>query len=218
MGLLAALHAFQGKPVSALELAAEACQIEIDRLGEPIGKQDQYLSACGGLLHLRFLPDESVAVEEITCAPELLARLQAGLLLLYTGVSRKAAAVLAQQAEATQKGHNRKLLRQLRELATAFRDLLLEGGSLAAFGSLLHAGWQCKRQLAPGVSTGEVDGWYKRALAAGALGGKLVGAGGGGFLLLCCPPERRSAVQRAVGLPELCFSLDAAGNRLYYLR
>jgi D-glycero-alpha-D-manno-heptose-7-phosphate kinase len=217
VGLLAALHAFVDRPASPWQLAEEACHIELERLGEPLGKQDQYLAALGGVLHLQFHPDGGVTGEEVACPPGWLPRLQEGLLLLDTGVTRRASAVLARQAEATRSGRNLSALRRLRELAVAFRDVARRGGSLAECGAVLHEAWQLKRGLADSVSTPEIDARYDRALAAGAWGGKLLGAGGGGFLLVCCPPERRAAVREATGLSELPFRLDPAGTRLHRL-
>jgi D-glycero-alpha-D-manno-heptose-7-phosphate kinase len=216
VGLLNALHAFTGRIVPAGELAAEACRIRPDGPGEAAGKQEVYLAAVGGMLHLRYHPDEAVAVERIPRPARLRARLREGLMLLYTGAARGAAAVLAEQAAAIRSGRVHPWLRKLRDLAMTFRNWLLREGSLAEAGALLHEGWQYKRKLAKSTTTREIDAHYTRALAAGALGGKLLGEGGG-YLLLCCPPDRRTSVRAAVGLPELRFDWAAAGSAVFNL-
>jgi len=218
VGLLAALHALAGRAVPPAELAAQACHVELDLVGEPVGKQDQYLAAFGGLRHVRFHPDERVTVESVSCPPALVRRLQAGLLLFDTGVARRAGSVLAGVAAAAGGGREHQTLCRMRDIATAMRELLSTGGDMAAFGRLLHEGWECKRRLGGFVSVPDVDRRYARALAAGALGGKLLGAGGGGFLLVLAPPGRHAAVRDAVGLPHLQVRLDTKGTCLYRLR
>lgn len=217
VGLLNALYAYKGLPVDAERLAREACHIEIERCGKPIGKQDQYIAAYGGLRAIRFHPDGGVTTEPLACSPDTLERLQAGLLLLHTGLRRSSDAILQRQTERTATSEaTRELLREMRRLAEQLRLAILSG-DLTAFGEILDEGWRRKRQLAEGISNDRIEDWYARARRAGALGGKLAGAGGGGFLLLFAPPEKHPAILQA--LPELRpvpFRLEPEGSRIVH--
>jgi D-glycero-alpha-D-manno-heptose-7-phosphate kinase len=219
VGLLHALYAFTGRFANAERLAAEACRIEIEICGKPIGKQDQYIAAYGGLQHIQFNPDESVFVDPIPCAPGLRARLQESLLMLYTGTTRSANDVLREQRRGTEAGGaTADGLRKLRDLADQLRDALC-AGQLDGFGEILDAGWRLKRELAPGITNADIDRWYDRARAAGAIGGKLLGAGGGGFLLLHAHPERHDDIRRA--LPELRpmpFRFEPQGSKIIFIQ
>jgi D-glycero-alpha-D-manno-heptose-7-phosphate kinase len=214
VGLLNALHAFKGERVSAGQLAEEACHIEIDVLGEPIGKQDQNAAAVGGLNVLCFEPDERVTVEHQRLSEAQRRELFGSLLMFWTGHQRDAKAVLAGQQRNSTAERDR--LRQMRDQVHELRRLVGNGQLDAKmFGRVLDDGWRLKRGLATGISTDAVDGWYDRALAAGAYGGKLCGAGGGGFLLLVVPPERQETVRRAMrGLAELAFGHEAHGSQV----
>jgi D-glycero-alpha-D-manno-heptose-7-phosphate kinase len=218
VGLLNALHAHTGRLAGAERLAHEACAIEIERCGRPIGKQDQYSAAFGGLKHLRFNPDGTVFVDQILCAPATRKRLERSLLLLYTGQTRRAESILEEQSrnsadrEATRAG-----LRRMAALAGDLRDAL-NRSDLDGFGEILHANWEEKRRLASGITTPVLDGLYERARACGAVGGKVLGAGGGGFLLLYAPPDRHAEICAA--LPELrrlTFHFEPQGSRLIYV-
>lgn len=201
VGLLNALYAYTGKLVSAERLADEACRIEIDLCGKPIGKQDQYIAAYGGMQHIQFNPDDSVFVDPLPCHRELREQLQSSLLMLYTGLTRSANDVLSEQRKNTeQNGVTVDGLRAMRDLADQLRESLC-AGNLDGFGEVLHAGWMLKRTLAAGISSPSIDGWYELARKNGAIGGKLLGAGGGGFLLLYAHPDRHAGLIRT--LPQL---------------
>lgn len=218
VGLLNALYAFIGRFVGAERLAREACIIEIDRCGAPIGKQDQYIAAYGGLQFVQFNPDETVFVDPIICRAETKQRLQQRLMMLYTGATRKTSDVLREQRENTERDESRRRhLRRMVELAHDLR-LALHHDDLDAFGEILHEGWMRKRELASGISTPQIDDWYERARAAGAIGGKILGAGGGGFLLVYAPEERHDAIRAA--LPELRhvpIQFEPQGSKIVYV-
>jgi D-glycero-alpha-D-manno-heptose-7-phosphate kinase len=215
VGLLSALYAFQGIQRSAAALAQQACEIEIEVLGKPIGCQDQYAVAFGGFNLIEFLPDGAgVRVRPIIAPPQTLERLHGRLMLFYTGRQRAAADVLALQRDAVRDGSALEALGAMRDLAYELRDCLAEG-DIDAFGSILHRNWELKRTLADGISDAELDGLYDRALAAGASGGKLLGAGRGGFLLFLAAPERHAAVRAALGeLRETPFQFAASGSHI----
>jgi len=199
VGLLNALYAFQGVYKPPLELAEQAAHVEIDVIGKPIGRQDQYAAAAGGVNFIEFLPrGAGVRVEPLICPPGTLKQLQRSLLLFYTGRQRPAESVLREQQQAIQNGQAVDRLTAMRDLAYELRDRLC-AGDVDALARLLHANWELKRGLSPGVSNDDVDRWYELALAAGAGGGKLLGAGGGGFFLTCAPPDAHDAVRRALG-------------------
>jgi D-glycero-alpha-D-manno-heptose-7-phosphate kinase len=218
VGLLAALYAYQGRIVGPEVLAREACEIEIDRVGSPIGRQDQYISAYGGLQYLRFNPDQSVDVEPVPCSSRALRDLEERMLLFYTGGTRDANKILKEQSGAT--ASKKGVLRRMRDLAGEMRDALTgpTGADLDHFGELLHEGWELKRSVVSSISNGLVDDWYRSARAAGAQGGKLLGAGGGGFLLVMAEPERHEAVRKALGHPkELPVGFDPRGARVIFI-
>ncbi|MEI6168065.1 MAG: GHMP kinase [bacterium] len=218
VGLLNALYAFTGKLVSAERLADEACRIEIELCGKPIGKQDQYIAAYGGMQHIQFNPDESVFVDPLPCRKELREQLQSSLLMLYTGLTRSANDVLSEQRKNTeQNGVTMDGLRTMRDLADQLRESLC-AGNLDGFGEMLHAGWMLKRTLAAGISSPSIDGWYELARKNGAIGGKLLGAGGGGFLLLYAHPDRHADIIRT--LPELRpipFRFEPQGSKIIFI-
>ncbi|MBW2422065.1 MAG: GHMP kinase [Deltaproteobacteria bacterium] len=218
VALLTALYAYRGKIASPEILASEACNIEIDRLQSPIGRQDQYIAAYGGLQYIRFNPDDSVQVEPVPCAASTLAQLEERLLLFYTGETRDANAILKKQSVATEK--KLETLCRMRDLAGAMREALAGhgGADLEGFGDLLHEGWELKRSIVSSISTSLVDDWYAKARAAGARGGKLLGAGGGGFLLIFADPDRHEAIRSALGKPrELPVGLDPLGSRIIFI-
>ena len=216
VGLLHALHAMSGKVVTAERLAQEACGIEIDRLREPIGKQDQYIAAYGGLQFIQFNPDGTVFVDPVVCPTETRQELNRRLLMFYTGDTRDARMVLAKQ----QAGMEAKLpvLRKLCDIARELRDVLTTGSDLNAFGRLLHTAWESKRSLEASISNPKIDEYYERALRAGALGGKLLGAGGGGFFLFFCEPHKHGSLREALSdLRELPFALDPQGSKIVHI-
>jgi D-glycero-alpha-D-manno-heptose-7-phosphate kinase len=218
VGLLNALHAYQGRHAAAGRLAEEACEIEIERCGEPIGKQDQYAAAFGGFNLIRFEPDGAVQVTKLVCPPQTLAELRRRLLFFYTGVTRSASGLLAEQsANVGKPGAAENATRELAGLATAAFETLC-AGKLEPLGAMLDAGWRLKRGLGAGVSTPLVDDAYAAAIAAGAEGGKLLGAGGGGFLMFMAPPKRHDAIRAALGsLRETPFQFAAQGSKIIFV-
>jgi D-glycero-alpha-D-manno-heptose-7-phosphate kinase len=212
VGLLHALFAYQGRQVSAEELAERACTIEIDRCGKPIGKQDQYIAAFGGIRDMHFGPGADVVPEEIVLSAAERWALQHQIMLFYTGITRSANSILAEQNANI--AETRPLLDLLRDLA-GFAVDRLRGGDIDAIGAAMRESWEAKRKLASGVSNGQVDIAVARALDAGASGAKLTGAGGGGFLLVLCPMERQRAVRESLAdMRELPVKLDRLGSRV----
>jgi D-glycero-alpha-D-manno-heptose-7-phosphate kinase len=212
VGLLNALFAYQGQQVSAEELAERACTIEIERCGKPIGKQDQYIAALGGIRDIRFGPGDSVIAAELGLSTPERRALQHQIMLFYTGITRSADTILAEQnsnLEATLPQ-----LDLLRDLA-GFAVERLRSGDVDSIGPAVRESWEAKRKLASGVSNGEIDSAVSRALEAGASGAKLTGAGGGGFLLVLCPMEHQRAVRRSLAhMRELPVKLDRLGSRV----
>ena len=216
VGLLNAFYAYTGRLASAEQLGREACDIEIDALRKPIGRQDQYAAAYGGLNYIRFRADDTVQVDPVPCRPEILAELERRALVLYTGQTRSADTILRKQSEGA--NDRRAILRAMRDLASEMRNVLTNAGDIESFADLLHEGWELKRSLGFGISGGGIDDWYAAARKAGAQGGKLLGAGGGGFLFLIAPPERHEAVREALGRPrEVPFQLDRRGSRIIFI-
>lgn len=216
VGLLNALHAYKSQIASRRQLAEEACRIEIDLLKKPIGRQDQYAAAFGGLNYIRFNPDDSVDVEPVPCRKETFDELERRCLLMYTARQRDADAILEKQSQGT--GDRMSVLRQMRDLADEMRKVISGRGDLDEFGRLLHEGWELKRSLGFGISDGSIDDWYAAARQAGAIGGKLLGAGGGGFLLLMAPPERHERIREVLKRPrELNFQVDRLGSRIIFI-
>ncbi|ABY36928.1 MAG TPA: GHMP kinase [Chloroflexus aurantiacus] len=218
VGLLNALYAFIGRFAGAERLAREACFIEIDRCGSPIGKQDQYIAAYGGFQFIQFNPDETVFVDPIICRADTKQLLQQRLLMMYTGATRSASDVLREQSANTERDETRR--QHVRRMVALAHDLrvALHNDDLDAFGEILHEGWMRKRELASGISSSQIDLWYERARAAGAIGGKILGAGGGGFLLLYAPEERHETIKAA--LPELRhvpIRFEPQGSKIIYV-
>ncbi|GAP08786.1 MAG TPA: GHMP kinase [Anaerolinea thermolimosa] len=213
-GALLAMYTYLGETVTAEQLAREACQIEIERLQKPIGVQDQYAIAYGGLRFFEFRPDGQVIGTRIPISADLKRQLDENFLLFYTGVGRQADSILTEQKANIQ--DRLQVLREMREMACLARKEL-EHGNLDAIGSMLDQAWKLKKKLASRISNGEIDALYDTARKAGALGGKITGAGGGGFLLLYCPRERQDAVRHAMGhLQELPFRLERDGVKVIF--
>ncbi len=212
VGLLHALLAYQGRQVSAEELAERACTIEIERCGKPIGKQDQYIAALGGIRDIHFGPGEEVVAEELGLSAAERRALQQQIMLFYTGVSRSADPILAEQNANVES--TRPQLDLLRDLA-GFAVGGLRSRDVDAIGPAVRESWEAKRKLASGVSNDQIDQAVTRALDAGASGVKLTGAGGGGFLLVICPMERQRAVRESLAdMRELPVKLDRLGSRV----
>ncbi len=214
VGLLNAMYHYLGTPVSHERLAAEACEIELDILGKPIGIQDQYIAAYGGQRFVKFCADDEVKVQSLCLDENVMRKLNQNLLLFYTNVARKAESVLAEQV---QNIDNRlPVLRAMKQLALQAKASLC-AQALDDFGLLLDQSWQLKKQLASKISNNTIDDLYNAARKAGALGGKITGAGGGGFLLLYCPPAKQDDVRAALSnLTELSFNLERDGSKVIF--
>ena len=216
VGLLNALYAYRGVEMPAESLAQQACEIEIERLGQPIGKQDQYIAAYGGLRRIQFNRDESVNTQDIPTTPETVARLEENFILFYTGIQRRAETILHEQKRSA----SPQTLLQMRELVPAFYDILVKGkyaGCLDEVGHLLHRAWKLKRSLCDSISNPMLDTIYERAIAAGALGGKILGAGGGGYFLFYVPTAKQGAVTTTLsdlGLLLLGFRFEPKGSQI----
>ena len=218
VGVLNAVRAFEGKYSSASKLAEEACDIEMNRLAQPIGKQDQYAAAFGGLNFITFYPDETVRVEKILIQPDVKAQLEKNLMLVYVGGEHSANEILQQQAKATTSSDDKFLAqRRMVKLANDLRVALQEN-KIDDFGSFLHEGWLLKRSLTNGISNGLIDTIYNKGMEAGALGGKLLGAGGAGFLLFYCPEQKQQEFKEQMnGYRFLNFGFDNFGSQVIYV-
>jgi D-glycero-alpha-D-manno-heptose-7-phosphate kinase len=218
VGLLNALHAYRHHFVAADTLAQEACYIEIDICGEPIGKQDQYASAFGGLNFIQFNEDDMVFTNPIICQTETIQRLQEHIIVFYTGITRNAARILKAQGENLKANtQKRDAMRRMVQLAFAMRAAL-QRNHLDGFGEALHENWLLKKSMADNVSSDEIDTWYERARKAGALGGKLLGAGNGGFLMFYAPSERHKAITSALeNLRKVEFGCEPEGSKIIFV-
>jgi len=214
--LLRALHAYCKNHVSRQELAEQACHIEIDLLGEPIGKQDQYIAAYGGITAFTFQPDGDVDVHPLRIAPSTLNQLEDNLVLYFTGYTRNASEILKDQ-DVRSRQKDRAMIENLHFVKQVGYQskAALEAGDLRGFAELMHGHWVRKRARTTGMSNRQIDDYYELARANGAIGGKLIGAGGGGFLLFYSEDKARlSAALSAAGLREVRFRFDFTGNRV----
>ena len=213
VGLLQALYSYSGQLVTAETLARNACEIEIDRCEKPIGVQDQYIAAYGGFRAISFEKD-AVTVSKLGLNDELIRRLNRNMMLFYTNITRPSESILVEQRENISEREDS--LAGLRELAVQARDCL-KRGDLSEFGNMLHNGWELKRGLASGVSNQNLDDLYNASRKAGAIGGKIAGAGGGGFLLLYAPLAAQDNVRNALSnLRELPFLFERDGSRVVF--
>jgi len=216
VGLLHALKGFLGTFQTAENLAQEACDIEINQLYEPIGKQDQYIAAYGGLQFIRFRPNGETFVDPIVCTSDTRRELEASSLLFFTGLTRKSKDVLTEQKNNTRS--KREELRKMVDIARKMKIVLERDGSLENFGRLLDEAWQLKKGLASNISTSQIDEWYSRALSSGALGGKILGAGSGGFLMLFCKPELKNRVRQELReLKPFDCGFDTQGSKIIFM-
>lgn len=216
VGLLNVLHAYEGRHASADDLARLSCEIEIERCGQPIGKQDQYAAAFGGLNLIEFRPDESVSVSPVIMRRELRDLLERRIIVFFTGSTRSASAILASQAAETSADAGKQAaLKRMAELARVLRDEL-GAGHLDSFGHILDENWSLKKSLTAGISNTSIDNWYARATAAGALGGKLLGAGQSGFMMFYAAEDRHDAIANAVGLRRVQFKFEPLGTRILF--
>jgi D-glycero-alpha-D-manno-heptose-7-phosphate kinase len=215
VGLLNALHAYKGERVTPSQLAEEASHVEIEVLGQPIGKQDQYAAAFGGVNFFRFNPGGGVTVEPLRPVGGALQTLFDHILMFWTGHQRDASVVLTEQRGNTEAKLDS--LIKMRDQAHELQGAMSNGSPMdpAFVGRVLHEGWQLKRGLAKTITTSQIDRWYERALGAGAIGGKLAGAGGGGCMLFIVPPERQQAVRAALSdLIEVALDYEVHGSRV----
>jgi len=214
VGVLNALYQYTGKAVDAERLACEACEIEIEILGKPIGVQDQYIAAYGGVEFIEFRKDGVISVEPLLLGEEILADLGSSMMVFFTGKTRKADSVLKEQKDNI--GRKNKVLQEMAQQARVGRRLVKEG-KIAELGKLLDEGWKLKKSLASKISDGEIDQIYAAAKKAGAFGGKISGAGGGGFMTLFVPTSKREAVRKAMnGLREMPVGLANSGSRVIF--
>jgi D-glycero-alpha-D-manno-heptose-7-phosphate kinase len=218
VGLLNAVYAFRAMNVTPGDLADMACHIEIDVLKKPIGKQDQYPAAFGGLNHIRFDKDSGVAISPVSMARAGISDLFDHFLFFWTGMTRQADSVLSEQKSNIASRHQ--VLCEMRDMADDVASRLRRGAiDIPAFGRLMHEAWQMKRKLASNISNGPIDQAYDAAMGAGAWGGKLCGAGNGGFLLFCAPPNKHDDIRAALThLREIPIGYEPNGSRVLYSR
>jgi D-glycero-alpha-D-manno-heptose-7-phosphate kinase len=217
VALLHGLYAYRGRYVRSRTLAEQACHVEINMCGEPIGQQDQYAAAFGGFHVYEFRPDDTVIVSPVICQPTTLQRLNERLLLLYTGVTRSASALLKEQsAQIASSPEKRAALKRMVSLCYQLRDVI-QNGNLDAFGEILHEGWVLKRSLSNNISNSAIDEWYEVARRHGATGGKILGAGAGGFLAIYAPPERHPAICHALpALRSVPMKFERQGSQIIF--
>lgn len=217
VGLLNAVRAYLGKATSGEKLARLACEIELEKVGSPIGKQDQYAAACGGLNFITFYGDETVNVEKIIMDPLKKQELQDNLMMVYVGGEHSANEILKSQSAAMDDRAKFDTQKQMVALAYDLRKSL-ESNSIDEFGRILHEGWLMKKSLTKGISNGSVDALYQRGIESGALGGKLLGAGGAGFILFYCPKEKQAHFRQNMGeMREMPVRFDDFGSKIIYI-
>jgi len=215
VGVLNALYAYKGQHVSAEKLAQKACQIEIDILGHPIGKQDQYIAAYGGFNFIRFNRDESVFVDPIICKKEIKDKLNKNLLLFYTGIERISSSILTEQKNNID--DNKRYIDSMVKISEEMRQNIVNN-DFKTVGNYLHNGWLNKKKVATKVSNERIDHLYEKAIKAGATGGKISGAGGGGFLLLYCEERFQKNVKEALSdIKETPFNFEPQGSKIIYV-
>jgi len=215
--LLKALHTFKREEVTVKQIADEACRIEIEKLDCPVGKQDQYMASFGGLTRLIIDKRGNVEVERLNLSPGIIRDLENSLCVFYTGIKRQSKEVLSKQNKATVDG-DKKVVENLHYIKEIGVDIYksIKNGDINKFGALMDMHWQHKRSLTNNVTSSEIDLWYREGKYAGALGGKIMGAGGGGFLLFCCPGDKtplRTAMAK-LGLVEMFFNFDFDGVKI----
>jgi D-glycero-alpha-D-manno-heptose-7-phosphate kinase len=215
VGLLHAVSALQGRMRGKHELALESIHLEQNVLRETVGSQDQVLAAYGGFNHISFMPNGDISVRPVTIGADRLKELESHFMLFYTGIKRTASSIA--DSFVPNLAEKRRQLRFMKDLVDEGISVVSGTNDLRSFGELLHEAWLAKRSLSDAVSNAAVDGMYDRARAAGATGGKLIGAGGGGFLLLFVPPERRGAVRSALGtLLHVPFRFESSGSQIIF--
>lgn len=216
VGLIHTLNCYQGKYMSKKDIAQAACEVEIQKLKNPIGKQDQYAAACGGLNFITFHKDDTVSVEPVIMRKETMDALQENLVMFYTGIKHDANAILAEQKKNISQSEKTKNLLKMCDLAKEMKESL-ERNDLSDFGNILHENWLLKKELAGGITRPEIDAAYNKALESGAVGGKLLGAGGGGFLLFYCEKYKQKELEDNLGLKRFDFRFEHDGTSVVYI-
>lgn len=218
VGLLHALYTYQQKFISLEELANKACEIEIDILKEPIGKQDQFGTSFGGLKFLIFHPDGRVSIEPIFCLRETREAIQKNMLLFYTGVTRSALKIMTkQEANMRVDKQKYKIMRKMVKLAHDLHNDLKKN-KIDSFGEILHESWMYKREMSEGISNSQIDKWYAIGRKNGAIGGKILGAGGGGFMLFYAPIEKHDAIRKSLpDLRSVDFQFENKGSQIIFI-
>ena len=216
VGLLHAFYTYQNVLVTAEQLAEEACRIEIDIIGKPIGRQDQYVAAYGGMNRFVFQEDNVVKRTPVELDNGVLRRFSSSILLYFTGITRSSDVILSEQKKNFSEQEKFKVMCEMVAMVKPFRTAL-EQGDIETCGRLLDENWQLKKKMATGITNGEIEEMYEKAKRAGALGGKIAGAGGGGFLMLVVPRERQNVVFEAMkGYRELPFMLERSGSKVIF--
>ncbi len=217
VGLLKALHTIKNESISTPDLAEEACKIEIETLKKPVGKQDQYLAAFGGITHLKIDKAGKVTPRQLNISADKRRELENCLLMFYTGIRRNAGDILKHQSKSLvqKKKDTVENMHQIKKIGIEITQSL-ESGDIEKFGTLMDFHWQAKRELSTAVSNSNIDKWYQKARLAGAIGGKIMGAGGGGFFLFCCPGDKHKLreAMREEGLTEMFFHFDMEGAKV----
>lgn len=217
VALLKALHTLKREYVTTQDLAEEACKIEIDILNKPVGKQDQYLAAFGGVTKLEISKRGKVNVSPVALSPATIRELENNMLVFYTGINREGKQILTKQNEETKK-KNAAVVKNLHLIKKIGQDIekALIKGDIVRFGRLLHKHWMSKKKLSEAVTSSQINLLYEVGIKAGALGGKIIGAGGGGFLMFCCPGDKRKlrAIMAKKGMQEIFFRFDMEGAKV----
>lgn len=216
VGLLHTLYCYKGKYISKSRLAEEACQVEINKLGNPIGKQDQYAAAFGGLNFISFHQDDTVSVEPVITKAETICQLQENLMMFYTGLTHDANVILGEQKKNISQAEKTRNLIRMCGLAREMKHSL-ESNELSDFGKILNEGWSMKKELAGGITNPQIEECYQTAMENGAEGGKLLGAGGGGFLLFYCPKEKQEKLKNQLRLRYFPFAFEHDGSSVVYI-
>lgn len=217
VGLINAVRAYIGKATSGQKLGVLACDIELNKVGSPIGKQDQFAAACGGLNLITFYGDETVNVEKIIMTPQKRKELEQNLFMFYIGGEHSANELLKKQQLAISSAEKFNTQKEMVKLAYSLRESL-ENDNIDDFGAILHEGWLMKKSLTKGISSGKIDSLYEKGLHAGALGGKLLGAGGAGFMLFYCPAGKHyEFLEQMKDECEMKFSFDNHGSKIIYI-
>jgi D-glycero-alpha-D-manno-heptose-7-phosphate kinase len=216
VGLLNALYAFKNQYVSKEKLAIEACDIEINKCNEPIGKQDQFAAAFGGMNLIKFHGNEEVIVEPIICNPELYRNIEECTIVFFTGRTRSASDLLSRQSKELASLEKKKKMRRMVELAFELKKEL-ENNSIINFGEILHENWLLKSELTHGITDNQINKWYNEGIRNGAKGGKLLGAGNGGFLMFFAQPQYHKNIENALAeLQKVNIKFDNAGTQIVF--